>query len=695
MLSKTPVSRELITLKNELLNKVKSILKHEFIGIDHLIDELTEAVGFWYLFPDLQDKPLVINLWGMTGVGKTSLIKRLVSLLEMEKSFFMFDLGSRTRYSLGIEAVLEEIYENENGKPLILAFDEFHNARTLNKEGTDNFNSPSRIVWQLLDSGKYQIHPNSSQLSALFRVKRDLELCLKMGVVVKNGLVTGKKEFFLKNFYDEDPFSVFSKMKRKGQAQEIPFVDSAMYSTIHDLAPDLFFSKNDVIEKLLSMDGFETVELLEKIYQNGISPKWVDCSKSLIFILGNLDEAYHLSGNFNPDIQPDYLHEQTLKVDVFKIKKALRCRFRSEHIGRLGNIHFLFPAFSKNSFEQLIEQELGKIAKIINSRFSVKLEFEKSVVKMIYDEGVFPTQGTRPVYSTIQQYIKSKLGKIMSQMMIRGLEIDAIKIGFSQEQLTVNYLKKKEIQHSLCLPLSLNLIKLKSSRKDDAQAITAVHESGHAVISIFLLNSIPELIISSTPEVGQNGFIQSSLQWDYVGKADIVKRLAMMLGGLVAEKLIFGEENFTSGSENDLQLATQFATEMIKSSGMGSKLGAFHSKSPQTFNYLYDRSDDLSTEAENLLLDAYRLAENTLKQHQLLLLKMSEFLSDERALTKGQCLKMVNECGYDFPPLEISREREPDFYRKLLKKRISSFSADGDNSLIDKPKAGGIELAMN
>ena len=52
--------------KKEILENAKIQLKKEFIGIDSIIDEVVDVVSSWYTLNFLQDKPLIINLWGLT-----------------------------------------------------------------------------------------------------------------------------------------------------------------------------------------------------------------------------------------------------------------------------------------------------------------------------------------------------------------------------------------------------------------------------------------------------------------------------------------------------------------------------------------------------------------------------------------------------------------------------------------------------
>ena len=82
-----------LDLKNDFLNKqavldnARKVLKQEFIGIDKIIDEIIDNVSSWFFLPNLQEKPVIVNLWGLTGVGKTSLVNRLVELIDFEDSF--------------------------------------------------------------------------------------------------------------------------------------------------------------------------------------------------------------------------------------------------------------------------------------------------------------------------------------------------------------------------------------------------------------------------------------------------------------------------------------------------------------------------------------------------------------------------------------------------------------------------------
>jgi predicted Ser/Thr protein kinase len=89
------MTKHTLLQKRARLDRAKSRLKAEFFGIDGVIDQLVDAISSWFLTPELQDRPMVVNLWGLTGVGKSSLVMRLSELLDLSKDTYVFDLGEQ------------------------------------------------------------------------------------------------------------------------------------------------------------------------------------------------------------------------------------------------------------------------------------------------------------------------------------------------------------------------------------------------------------------------------------------------------------------------------------------------------------------------------------------------------------------------------------------------------------------------
>ena len=114
--------------KQQVINYACEQLKKEFVGIDQVIDQVIDSISSWFIFPDLQEKPLIVNLWGLTGVGKSSLVTRLADLLNYKEKFYHFDLGEKDKGDDSIKDLLECINENRTNNNVLIALDEFQHA---------------------------------------------------------------------------------------------------------------------------------------------------------------------------------------------------------------------------------------------------------------------------------------------------------------------------------------------------------------------------------------------------------------------------------------------------------------------------------------------------------------------------------------------------------------------------------------
>jgi cell division protease FtsH len=104
--------------------------------------------------------------------------------------------------------------------------------------------------------------------------------------------------------------------------------------------------------------------------------------------------------------------------------------------------------------------------------------------------------------------------------------------------------------------------------------IVAFHESGHAIVASLLPNADPVRRISIIPRgISALGYtLQLPTEDRYLmTRSELLDRLAVLLGGRVAEEIVFGE--ISTGAHNDLQRATDIATSMVKEYGMSEKLG--------------------------------------------------------------------------------------------------------------------------
>lgn len=110
---------------------------------------------------------------------------------------------------------------------------------------------------------------------------------------------------------------------------------------------------------------------------------------------------------------------------------------------------------------------------------------------------------------------------------------------------------------------------------DEEKKLTAYHEAGHALVSIFMPKSDPLHKVTIIPRGRALGVTMNLPERDQytLSRTQLESKLAMMFGGRMAEELIFGEENITTGAGNDIQQATNLARRMVTEFGFSDKLG--------------------------------------------------------------------------------------------------------------------------
>jgi cell division protease FtsH len=105
--------------------------------------------------------------------------------------------------------------------------------------------------------------------------------------------------------------------------------------------------------------------------------------------------------------------------------------------------------------------------------------------------------------------------------------------------------------------------------------LTAYHEAGHALVNLQVPQADPLHKVTIIPRGRALGVTMSLPERDKysLSKIELTSKIAMMFGGRVAEELIFGPENVTTGASNDIQQATNLARRMVTEFGMSEKLG--------------------------------------------------------------------------------------------------------------------------
>ena len=110
---------------------------------------------------------------------------------------------------------------------------------------------------------------------------------------------------------------------------------------------------------------------------------------------------------------------------------------------------------------------------------------------------------------------------------------------------------------------------------DEEKTLTAYHEAGHALVAMHVPKSDPLHKVTIIPRGRALGVTMQLPERDHLShtKQYLESRLAIMFGGRLAEELVFGPDNVTTGAASDIQVATQTARGMITAYGMSEKLG--------------------------------------------------------------------------------------------------------------------------
>ena len=602
------MDKDLLKKKERLIDDAIVTLKKEFVGIDEQIDGIMDNLRTWFLFPELQDRPLVISVWGLTGTGKTSLIKRIAQLLDIERDLVYFnfaEIGECSSWE--IEARIEEELSNERSNRFFV-YDEFQYANTLDKHGEEkDKRSGLKPFWELMDTGKIHKRDSFYQIRLLYTMALYLTKINDIyPMKIENGKWVNADECL-------EPFSSYEIMKfgqyfnfnleGKNQPKSEEDDDDEDERDVRDFDAGIpkmgpksgydFFIKESYAEKLIDIqeksgDGIrdrlsafnelrkmscdDIIELIGTVYENASKGYDLNFSDSVIFVVGNLDEAYEMALNVDPDMSPDQFHKLTKKITVVDVKKALQERFRNEQIARLGNIHLIYPSFSSESFRKLIDMCLDKYARDVHEMTGYVCRFSQSIKNIIYKESVFPTHGTRPIFSTVHEIVKTKLPFIVRCIYEGKYDAKYIDFKYSNKNTIISvYDNDNNLLFVRKYKEKLRLEKLRDNTKDEEQALVAVHESGHFVMYAKLYGEMPEKLCSKTASSDNGGFmLKDSNQVDKIHSYnDLLNAIKIALGGYVAEQLVFGDEKKTSGASEDLRNATLIASRMVRSYGMG------------------------------------------------------------------------------------------------------------------------------
>ncbi len=575
----------IIQKKREKLKEIETQLQNEFFGLDEIIGKIIKSISAWYIFPEIITRPIIINLWGMTGVGKTHLVRRLVSLLEFDDKFAELQMNSgKTDSDYSRKSILSILSSSkiEEGNAGILLIDEMQRFKTVDEHGADIQSDAFQDIWMLLSDGKFSA--NSS-------VFKDIEQLIAQQMYYQDQAV------------EEKPDKKNSKTQ-KNKFRIYPYEAQSIKKILRLQEP---------VTEIMEWSINKIMEVVDTI-QTSRTDWTIDYTKLLIFISGNLDAAYTGSTSIEDcDTDADFYHNVTKNINISDIKHVLLRKFRPEQISRFGNNHIIYPSLSKDSYVKLINRTCSEYLSKMEDITGIEFKLSTRSYDVIYNNSVYPTQGTRPVFSAIHQIFSNPLINAAMwgvEHLYENLELDINEIN---NQLIVTDIKSN---NKINFSIDLEISSRKSKASVNFKTYVSVHESGHAMVMSLLRNCAPmEVKINAASFTGGYVLSNAYVPNEILTKSQLKDNICICLAGAAAEELIFGKDRVSTGACSDREKATGSASQYIRHHGFGK----FHSKimpesAPSSENYA-NNTDDSNSEIEQLLEEQHNRAIELIKNN--------------------------------------------------------------------------------
>ncbi len=183
--------------------------------------------------------------------------------------------------------------------------------------------------------------------------------------------------------------------------------------------------------------------------------------------------------------------------------------------------------------------------------------------------------------------------------------------------------------------------------------LTAYHESGHAILALNVPSADPLHKATIIPRGRALGMVMQLPEGDRYSMSYkyMISRLAIMMGGRVAEEFKFGKENITSGASSDIEQATKLARAMVTRWGFSDKLGhvAYGDNQEEVFlghsvartqNVSEETAQIIDAEVRRLIEEAYATAKSVLTKKKKDWIALAEGLLEYETLS-GEEIKQL------------------------------------------------------
>ena len=693
------------------LDEAVETLKNEFVGLDEIIDKIKISITPWYIAPEIITRPTVVSLWGMTGTGKTSVVKRLIDLLGLANKAIFFDCGEES--NSGTRTVGDKIndimsdddeddsMDKETPSDLVFVFDEFQHARTLNERGEEIDKPNLRSVWALLDTGILRFDEYNYELSYFNSFLEDFceyakeypDVPLTYGKVVDRNDVKNLLENLGYFYYDRNLNALqegkYPKKMSKNSDEDsedvlspISILDARVIRVLirRMKKRDKSAKTPEIVSDILGIKTIgEMAKYLKDAKKSMTAMKEMNCNRSIIFVLGNLDEAFGVEGDLNPDIDADVFYDRTSKVTITDVKNALKERFRAEQIARFGNSIIKYPTLKKADFMKVIHKETDRIKEEFEKAAGYTIEIDSSIYDLLYSEGVYPVQGVRPIFTTIGtiftplfsdivlEFPKGSKVKLEVLESEKGYKVEKKDVLISSNEFDSSENVFRIIKKTRTIDLVLGALRKPESKK--TRYINAVHETGHALVMAWTTGKLPMSIVAISSDSG--GFCLTydpEKTGEINTKRDIDNEIMISMAGYLAEETVFPDEGMRlMGSGSDIDAAWN---ELVAAAYKGGYYTVLSYCNFETYvNQLPGGLKDTEIQAKmkSTFADLKKKTKKILEKNKNLLVKIALRLGEIGEMKEDEFLQYIKEDDTFNKHLEEARKQnDPSYYKGIL-----------------------------
>ena len=209
------------------------------------------------------------------------------------------------------------------------------------------------------------------------------------------------------------------------------------------------------------------------------------------------------------------------------------------------------------------------------------------------------------------------------------------------------YVTQIDIKHAF-IKVGIGAEKRSKVISEKEKKITAYHEAGHAILFHVLPDMDPVYTISIIPTgIGAAGYTMPLPENDdiFSTKGKMLQDITTLLGGRVAEEIIFGD--ITTGASNDIKRATGTARAMVMQYGMSDKMGliAYGNEGDEVFigrdlahtrSYSEEVAKEIDQEIHDIIDGCHARAKEIILQHMDVLHKCAELLLEKEKVQRDE-----------------------------------------------------------